>query len=70
MFGQEEHEIIGFNILKERRRKNLTQEALANLADISRPRLSAIERGSTTLTLETLMRIASVLGVDYRLLLK
>lgn len=70
MFGEDDHKRIGFNILRERREKGMTQEVLADAVGMSRPRLSAIERGTTTLTLEKLMRIADVLGVDYRDLLK
>ncbi len=70
MFGEKEHKKIGFNILRERRLKGMTQEELAFTAGISRPRLSAIERGTTTLTLEKLMMIADALGVDYRELLE
>lgn len=69
MFGQSDHEKIGFNILHERRKRGMTQETLANAAEISRPRLSAIERGNTTLTLETLMKIAKALGIEYKDLL-
>lgn len=70
MFGEDDHKRIGFNILRERREKGMTQEVLADAVGMSRPRLSAIERGTTTLTLEKLMRIADALGVDYRDLLK
>lgn len=70
MFGEDDHKRIGFNILRERREKGLTQEALADVVGMSRARLSAIERGSTTLTLEKLMKIAEALGVDYRELLR
>lgn len=69
MFGEDDHKRIGFNILRERREKGLTQEALADAVGMSRARLSAIERGSTTLTLEKLMKIAEALEVDYRDLL-
>lgn len=69
MFGESDHKRIGFNILRERREKGMTQEVLADIVGMSRPRLSAIERGTTTLTLEKLMRIAEALGVDYRDLL-
>lgn len=70
MFGEKEHKKIGFNILRERRLKGMTQEELAFAAGMSRPRLSAIERGTTTLTLEKLMMIADALGVDYRELMR
>lgn len=37
MFGENDHKRIGFNILRERREKDMTQEALADAVGMSRP---------------------------------
>ena len=70
MYGQEIHIEIGFNILKQRRLKNLTQDQVAADAGISRSRLSAIEHGTASFTFVTLLKIAEALGVDFHVLLE
>ena len=55
---------IGQSILLWRNTKGLTQSELAIQSGVSRPNLSAIEQGARDLTLETLRRIALVLGVS------
>ena len=54
---------IGEVIHLWRVRKGLTQQALAERSHVSRPNLSAIEQGTRDLTVQTLRRIASALGV-------
>lgn len=62
---------IGYNIQYFRKHKGLTQEQLAELADISRQHLGAIEAPNIvrTVSLDLLFRIADVLEVDVRQLL-
>ena len=62
---------IGYNIQYYRKHKNLTQEQLAELLDISRQHLGAIEAPNIVrpLSLDLLFRIADTLEIDVRLLL-
>ena len=62
---------IGYNIQYYRKHKNLTQEQLAELLDISRQHLGAIEAPNIVrpVSLDLLFRIADVLEIDVRLLL-
>jgi len=54
---------LGERIREERQRLNLTQAALAEAIDISDTYMGAIERGERSLTLDTLVRLVSRLGV-------
>jgi len=60
---------LGKRIREERQRLNLTQSALAEAIDISDTYMGAIERGERSLTLDTLVRLVTRLGVtiDYML---
>lgn len=62
---------IGYNIQYYRKHKNLTQEQLAELVNISRQHLGAIEAPNIVrpISLDLLFRIADVLEIDVRLLL-
>lgn len=53
---------IGTNIRKARKKRGITQEELANVADISTQHLCRIENGVRTPSLETVHRIAYALG--------
>ncbi len=52
-----------------RKRKSITQEALAELAHIDRAHMFRIESGKVSITLATLEAIAAALGVRPRELL-
>ena len=54
---------VGQTISFWRTKKGLTQAAVAQRSGVSRPNLSAIEQGARDLTVQTLRRIASTLGV-------
>lgn len=56
--------ITGSVIESFRRKRGLSQEVASGLAPISRSHLSAIERGASMPTLETLFRISAVLGIQ------
>ena len=60
---------LGRRIREERLRLHLTQAELAEAIDISDTYMGAIERGERSLTLDTLVRLVSRLGitVDYLL---
>ena len=59
---------IGYNIQYYRKHKNLTQERLAELVDISRQHLGAIEAPNIVrpVSLDLLFRIEDVLEIDVR----
>lgn len=63
---------VGFNIAFYRKRKGITQEILAEKAEISRSHLSAIEAMGIVrpFSLEILFNIADVLEVEAYKLLK
>ncbi|WP_027138819.1 helix-turn-helix transcriptional regulator [Gaetbulibacter saemankumensis] len=53
--------------IKELRLKNgLSQEALANLADIDRTYLPSIEKGDTNVSIVIADKLASALGVELK----
>lgn len=52
---------IGIRIKKFRLAKHMTQDKLAEQANLSNPHMSHIESGSTKVSLPTLIRLASVL---------
>ena len=55
---------IGINIKSERLRRNISQERLAELTNISRNSVSLIETGKINPTILKVLDIASVLGTD------
>lgn len=61
---------LGINIKSERLRKNLFQEKLAELTNISRNSVSLIETGKINPTILKLVDIAKVLEIDINVLLK
>ncbi len=52
------------NVRRERLARNLSQEALADLADVHRTYIGMLERGEKNVTLGTLERVANALNVD------
>lgn len=55
---------LGKRIRTERRKQDLTQEKLAELADISDSFMGHIERGGRILSVETLAKIANALHIS------
>ena len=55
---------LGKRIRAERRRQDLTQEKLAEMADISDSFMGHIERGGRTLSIETLAKLANALNLS------
>lgn len=55
---------LGQTIQFWRTKKGLTQAMVAERSGVSRPNLSAIEQGARDLTVQTLRRIATTLGVS------
>ena len=58
------YKILGQNILFYRKRKDLTQLQLCELADISRNHLSRIENADCAVSLDVVFAIAAALGVE------
>ena len=56
-------ESLGHKIKKLRKKKSLSQERLADKADLSQQHISRIERNLTYPSVATLSKIAKVLGV-------
>ena len=54
---------IGKTIKEARARKGLRQSALAIRAGMNQPDISAIEKGKSNLTIETLLRLSNILDI-------
>lgn len=61
-----ERKIIGETIRKYRKRAGLTQEKLAEKAELHPVYVGEVERGEQTISVFALMKIAKVLGVRVR----
>ena len=59
-------EKLGANIHKLRKSKNLSQNELAEILDISREHLAKIETAKRTVSLDLLIEISDALGVKVR----
>jgi len=55
---------IGENIRSARKNRNLTIDTLSELVGISSSFLGTLERGESSLSIETLIRVCDVLGVS------
>lgn len=55
---------IGLNLKAERARRNLTQEALARLADLGSAQIARMERGEMDTGITKYVRVARALGID------
>ena len=62
------NENIGINIKSERLRRDISQEKLAELTNISRNSISLIETGKINPTILKVIDIANVLGVELSVL--
>ena len=61
---------IGFNLLKQRRLRDWTQEQLAEKSGVSRSSISKMEHGKENFNIESLFLLAQSLEIDYRELFK
>ena len=61
---------LGINIKSERLRRNISQEKLAELTNISRNSISLIETGKINPTILKVIDIARVLNVDLNTLIR
>lgn len=62
--------ILGLNIRAERRRKDLSQEKLAELANMSLSSIGFVERGQQNISALNLIAIAKALNIDINDLIK
>jgi len=63
-------EIFGGNVQKYRKEKQISQEKLAELADVHRTYVGMIERAEKNITLRNMEKIAKALGVEIKDLLE
>ena len=61
---KERYEKFGLNVVYYRKRKKLTQLQLAELVDIDRSHISAIELGNVGVSLDVIFKICDVLGIE------
>lgn len=66
----EQLKLIGINIKAERLKKNLSQEQLAEMTNISIPTISLIETGKQNTSILNILEIANALGVDVNTLVE
>ena len=59
-----DYEKLGDNIRNYREQRGFTQEKLAELSNISDKHLSKIERGKINIKIDTLVNIATALGIS------
>jgi len=55
---------FGNAVRRQRRRKGVSQEKLAELADLHRTYISDVERGDRNVSLLNIVRLATALGID------
>ncbi len=61
---------VGMNIRLERVKRGLSQEALADMAEIARSTMGILERGEQSPSVQTVFKVANALNVDmYKLFL-
>ena len=63
------YEKFGLNVVYYRKRKRLTQLQLAELVDIDRSHISAIELGNVGVSLDVIFRLCEVLEITPKELL-
>ena len=66
VFSKKIYRILGERIRNERKKANLSQEKLAEKADLNRNYIGEIERAEKKITIETLWRIAKALNLRVR----
>ncbi|RYJ43718.1 helix-turn-helix domain-containing protein [Flavobacterium beibuense] len=56
---------IGERIRELRKEKNISQEALANIAEVDRTYMTGVETGKRNVTVKVLERIVYALDIDF-----
>jgi len=62
--GMDIRAVVGLNVLRVRRERNLSQEELSHRSGLTRAYLSGLEAGRRNPTVVSLSRLAEALGVD------
>lgn len=60
---KDRYEKLGLNVVYYRKRKKLTQLQLAELVDIDRSHISAIELGNVGVSMDVIFRLCDVLEI-------
>jgi transcriptional regulator with XRE-family HTH domain len=58
--------LIGNRILELRKEKGLSQEALANIAEVDRTYMTGVETGKRNISVMILLKIIVALGTNYK----
>ena len=61
---KDKYEKFGLNVVYYRKRKKLTQLQLAELVDIDRSHISAIELGNVGVSLDVIFKLCEVLEIE------
>ncbi len=69
MARENPNDIVASNLRALRKTRGMSQERLAELSDLHRTYIGAIERGERNVTLDTLEQIAHALGISCAALL-
>lgn len=62
-------ELFARNLKSVRKKKNLSQEQLAELAELHRTYVSSVERAERNISIDNMEKLARALGVDIKILL-
>ena len=58
--------LVGQRILELRKERTLSQESLANIAEVDRTYMTGVENGKRNISIEVLLRIITALGITYQ----
>ena len=61
---KDKYEKFGLNVVYYRKKKKLTQLQLAELVDVDRSHISAIELGNVGVSMDVIFRLSEVLEVE------
>lgn len=62
--------LFAYNLKQQRHKKSLSQEELAELSDLHRTYISAVERGVKNISIDNMEKLANALNMDLIELLK